>query len=71
MTVIFLGYKYFADDLRAISRLRGSALKKIDVLCTEMTVSQDPMSQPLTLNDIERVSHFVKLLETFYQGLEC
>jgi hypothetical protein len=49
------GYKYFADDLRAISRLRGTDLKKIHVLRTEMTESPDDMSQQFTFREIERV----------------
>lgn len=52
----FAGYKYFADDLRAISRLRGSVLKRLDVLRSEMVESFiDTASPNTTSKEIEQV----------------
>lgn len=46
-----VGYKYFANDLQAIGRLRGQVLKKLDVLKSEMIL----MSFGPSRREIEQV----------------
>lgn len=46
--IVLIGYKYFVDDLRAISRLRGNVLKNLVVLRSEMMESFDDTASPTT-----------------------
>ncbi|XP_046744823.1 F-box only protein 33 [Diprion similis] len=53
MELVFLGYKYFQDDLLAITRLRGSTLKRLEF--AERDILIESCSAKATKNEISEI----------------